>query len=120
MQRHRQERVGIGGELAAGARHPTSHHRRQIEPVAVFEGEHQRAGNIVIALCGARAVIGRRVGDRLHRQQAGTGIVGEGDAEPRAVGWLDQREPRPAIGAQADAVTKRRTQLAYRRRHRHG
>jgi hypothetical protein len=91
MQRHRQQRVGVAKQLAAGARHPLSHHGLQIEPVAVFERKHQRAGNVVIAHCGARTVIGRRIGDCLHRQQAGAGIVGEGDAEPRAVGRLDQR-----------------------------
>ena len=60
MQRHRQQRVGVGQQLAAGARHPAAHHRRQIEPVAIFEGQHQRARDVVIAHRGARAVIGRR------------------------------------------------------------
>ncbi len=72
------QRVGVGEQLAAGARHPAAHHRREIEPVAVFEGMHQRAGDVVVAHRGAGAVIGRRIGDRLHRQQAGAGIVGKG------------------------------------------
>ncbi len=37
MQRHRHQRVGLGEQFAAGARHPAAHHRRKIEPVAVFE-----------------------------------------------------------------------------------
>ena len=68
---------------------------------------HQRAGDVVIAHRGARPVIGRRIGDRLHRQQAGAGIVGEGNAKPRAIRRLDQRQLRPAGGAQPDAVAER-------------
>ena len=119
MQRHRQQRVGVGEQFAAGARHPAPHHRRQIEPVAVFEGQHQRAGDVVIAHRGARAVIGRRIGDRLHRQQAGAGIVGERDAEPRAIRRLDQRQFRPAGRAQADAVAERLAAGRAQRRQRH-
>ena len=37
MQRHRHERVGVGEQFAPGARHPAAHHRRKIEPVAIFE-----------------------------------------------------------------------------------
>jgi hypothetical protein len=52
---------------------------------------YQRTGDIVIAHGGARQVVSRWIGNRLHRQQAGAGIVGKGDSEPRAVGWLDKR-----------------------------
>ena len=50
---------------------------------------HQRAGDVVVAHRGAGPVIGRRIGDRLHRQHAGAGIVGERNAEPLAVGRRD-------------------------------
>ena len=63
----------------------------EIEPVTVFKGLYQRTGDIVIAYSGARSVVSRWIGNRLHRQQAGTGIVGKGDSEPCAVGWLDKR-----------------------------
>jgi hypothetical protein len=49
------------------------------------------ARDIVIAHRGARPVVGRRIGDRLHRMQAGAGIVGERDAEPSAIRRLDER-----------------------------
>jgi hypothetical protein len=67
MQRHRDERVGLGKELASGEREPASHHRREIEPVAIFERVDQRAGNFVEAHRGAGALIGRRMGYRFHR-----------------------------------------------------
>ena len=68
------------------ARHPAAHGRRQIGAVLVFQRMHQRARDIVIAHRGPRAPVGRRIGDRLHRQQFGAGIVDKGNAEPRAVG----------------------------------
>ena len=73
MQRHRDQRVGIRREFAAGARHPAAHRRGEIEPVAIFERMDQRARDIVVAHRRAGALIGRRIGDRLHRQHAGPG-----------------------------------------------
>ena len=96
VQRHRHQRVGLAQERAPGVRHPAAHGGREVEPVAVFEGMHQRARDLVVAHRGAGAVIGRRIGDRLHRQDAGSGIVGERDAEPLAVGRGDERELVPS------------------------
>ena len=100
VQRHRHQRVGLAQERAPGIRHPAAHGGREVEPVAVFERMHQRARDLVVAHRGAGAVIGRRIGNRFHRQDAGTGIVGERDAEPLAVGRGDERQLGPAGGAQ--------------------
>ena len=49
MQRHRHERVGAVEQFRAGARHPAAEQRREIEPVAILEGMHQRARDVVVA-----------------------------------------------------------------------
>jgi len=94
----RMLRVGAGlreepraEQFPAGARHPAAHRGGEIGAILVFQGVHQRTRDVVIAHRGPGARVGRRIGDRFHRQQAGAGIVGEGDAEPRAVGRLDER-----------------------------
>ena len=97
MQRHRNQHVGLVEQFAAGARHPAAHRRREIGAVLVFQRMHQRARDVVIAHRGAGARIGRRVGDRLHRQQVGAGIVDKGNAEPRAIGRRDERQLWPSI-----------------------
>ena len=96
MQRHRHQRVGLGQQLAAGLADPASHHRRQIEPIAIFERMDQGARNLVETHRGAGAVIGRRVGDGFHGQDARTRVIDEGNAEPLAIGPGDEREFRPA------------------------
>ena len=106
MQRHRHDGVGLGEELAAGIRHPAAHGGREVEPVAVFEGVHELARDVVVAHRRAGAPVGRRIGDRLHRQHAGAGIERERDAEPLAIGRRDERELRPAGRAQALAADR--------------
>ena len=115
MQRHRHQRIGLVQQFAAGARHPAAHGGREIEPVAVFQRMHQRARDLVVAHRGARPVVGRRVGDRLHRQHARAGIVGERNAEPLAIGRRDERELRPAGRAQAVAADRLAAGRAERR-----
>lgn len=46
MQGHRNERVGIGQQFAASARHPPAHHGGKVKSVAVFEAVYQRASDI--------------------------------------------------------------------------
>ena len=106
MQRHGDQHVGAVEQLAAGARHPAAHGGREVGAVLVFQRMHQRARDLVIAHRGAGALVGRRIGDRLHRQQVGAGIVDEGNAEPRAVGRFDERQLRPAFRADALAVDR--------------
>ena len=101
VQRHRHERIGIAQELLACTCHPAPDHRREIHPVAVFERVDQRARDIVVAHRGAGALIGRRFGDRLHRQDAGAGVIRKGNAETRAVRRCDEGELAPAGGAEA-------------------
>ncbi len=77
VQRYRHKSVGLDQEFAAGLRDPASHHRHQVEPVAIFECMHQAARNLVETHGGAGAVISRRIGDRLHGQDARTGVIQE-------------------------------------------
>ena len=58
-------------------------------------------GDVVVAHRRAGALVGRRIGDRLHRQDAGAGIVGERNAEPRTIGRRDEGELAPAGRAEA-------------------
>jgi len=100
VQRHRDDSVGLGQKVAAGMAEPAPHHWRKVEPVAIFESVHQGARNLVEAYRGAGPMIGRRVGDRFHRQDARSRIVDEGNAEPLAIGPGDERELRPAYWAE--------------------
>ncbi len=115
VQRYRNQHIGLAEQFPAGARHPAAHRRRQIGAVLVFQRMHQRARDVVIAHRGAGARIGRRIGDRLHRQQAGAGIVDKGNAEPRAKRRRDERQFRPAGGADAFAVDRLAAGDAQRR-----
>ena len=101
MQRHRHNCIGFGQEFTTGIGHPATHGGREVEPVAVLEGVDELAGDIVVAHCRARAPVGGRIGDRLHRQHARAGIERERDAEPLAIGRRDEGELRPARRTQA-------------------
>jgi hypothetical protein len=83
------------------------HHRGKVEPVAVFKGLNQGTGDGVVTYCGSRAVVSRWIGDRFHRQQAASGIIGKGNSKPCAVRGLDERQLRPAWRAQARALAQR-------------
>ncbi len=96
MQRHRDQRVGFGENFASRLADPASHHRRNVELVAIFEGMNERPRNLVEAHGGASALIGRRVGDRCHRQDARTRVIGERNAKTLAIGTGDEGELRPA------------------------
>src|SRR5262249_5840396 len=89
--------------------------RGEVEPVAVFQGMDELARDIVLAHGGAGAVIRRRIGDRLHRQEARPAIEGEWDAEPLAIGRRDERELGPAGGTQTRAVDRLATGRAQLR-----
>jgi hypothetical protein len=80
MQRYRHQRVGFGGELAAGTGHPLAHGAGKVQAVAIFQGMHEVAGDVVETHGGTGAPIGRRIGDRFHGEDARAGIVGEGNA----------------------------------------
>jgi hypothetical protein len=96
VQRNRHQRVGLLKQFLAGPRHPAAHRRRQIGAVLVFQGVHQRAGDVVVTHRGAGALIGRWIGDRLHRQQSGPGIVDERDAEFWTERRRDERQFLPS------------------------
>ena len=96
VQRHRNQHIGLVEQFPPGPRHPAAHRGGEIGAVLVFQRMHQRARDVVIAHRGAGALIGRRIGDRFHRQQAGAGIVDKGNAEPRAKRRRDERQFCPA------------------------
>ena len=115
VQGNRHQHVGLGEQFLAGARHPAAHRGRQIGAVLVFQRMHQRAGDVVIAHRGAGALVGRRIGDRLHRQQFRAGIVDKGNAEPRTERRRDERQFRPARRADALAIDRLAAGNAQRR-----
>ena len=115
MQGNRHQHVGLVEQFMPSARHPAAHGRRQIGAVLVFQCVHQRARHVVIAHRSAGALIGRRIGDRLHRQQFGTGIVDKGNAEPRAEWRRDEREFCPARRTNAFAIDRLAAGHAQRR-----
>ncbi len=115
MQRYRNKCVRIRQQLAPGPRHPASHGGREVEPVAVFQCMHERPRDIVVAHRGAGPVIGRRIGDRLHRKDAGAGVIGKRNAEALAIGRRDQRKLRPARRAEAVAANRLAAGRAERR-----
>ena len=104
--RHRDKRVGIRQKLAAGPCEPASHHRREIKPVAILERVHQRARNLVEKYGSAGALVSRWIGDRLHGEDAATGIVGERNTQPLAIGARHEGELRPAGRAKAFALDR--------------
>jgi len=102
VQRDRHQRIGVPQKLASRPRHPAAHDGRKIGAVLILQPVHKRARDVVVADGGAGALIGRRIGDGLHRQQARSRIVDKGNAEPRAERRRDERELRPA--RRADTV----------------
>ncbi len=106
VQGNRHQHVGLIKQFLARPRHPAAHGGREISAVLIFQRMHQRARDIVIAHRGAGALVGRWIGDRLHRQQFGAGIIDKGDPEPRAEGWRDKRQFCPARGADPLAVDR--------------
>src|SRR6516164_8522909 len=106
VQRYRNDGVAVSKQLAAGTRHPASHGRGEVEPVAVFQGMDELARDIVVAHRRAGAVVGWRIGDRFHRQEAWPAIEGERNAEPLAIGRRDEGELGPASRTQTRAVDR--------------
>ena len=106
MQRHRNQRVRLGKKFAAGLTDPAAHHWCKVKPIAIFERVHQGPRNLVETHRGASAVISRGIGDRLHRQDARSGVVDEGRAEPLAIGSRDERQFRPARRTEAAAFDR--------------
>ena len=94
-------------QLAARIGHPAAKRRRDVEPVAVFQRMDQRARHVVESHRRARPRIGRRIGDRLHRQDAGARIIGERNAQPLAIGAGDEIQFRPAGRTQRTGIAHR-------------
>jgi len=98
--------IGIRQQFVPGPCHPAPHGGREVEPVAVFQRMDQRPRDVVVANRGACPVIGRRIGDRLHRKDARAGVIGKRNAEALAIGRRDQRKLRPARRAEAVAANR--------------
>ena len=117
MQRHRNQCVGLAEKFVPSPTDPVAHHWCKVKPVAIFECVHQRARNLVETHRCASAIIGRRVGNRLHRQDARSGVIDEGRAQPLAIGSRNERQFGPACRTQPaalDRLTARRTKWRQR------
>src|SRR5215469_8671282 len=101
MQGHRDQRIGLGEEFAPGLADPAAHHWCKVKPIAIFKRVHQGPRNLVESHRGASAVIGWRIGNRLHRQDAGSRVIDERRAEPLAI------RSRPAHGRPGRAAAAR-------------
>jgi hypothetical protein len=91
---------GLGEDFTPGAADPAAHHRREVEPVAIFESMHQGARYLVEAHGGAGSAVGRRISDCFHGQDARAGVIDEGNAEPLAIGPRNEGKLRPTGRAQ--------------------
>ena len=124
MQRHRDQRIRVGKKFAPSLTDPAAHHWCEVKPIAIFESMHQRPRNLVEAQRRASAIIGRQIGNRLHRQNARSGVVDEGCAEPLAIRSCDEGEfgpayrtrPRPSIGSRQAAQSCGSARSSTRRR----
>ena len=99
MQRHGDKRVGLGQKLASGLGDEASHHRCKVKAIGIFKGMDQRAGYLVKSHGGPGAMVGRRVGDGLHGQDAWSRVIHERNAEPLAIGPGDEGQLGPACRA---------------------
>ena len=115
MQRHRDERIGLGEEFTSRLAEPAAHHRREIKPVTIFEGMDQSARNLIEAHRGAGAMVGGRIGNGFHRQNAWPGIVYKWSTKPLAKGPGDEGQLRPARRTQAAALDRFAAGRAERR-----
>ena len=61
MQRHRHDHIGFGEQRGPGAAHELAQRRRELQPVAMLEGQHQRPAFLVVAQGRARPGEGRLV-----------------------------------------------------------
>jgi hypothetical protein len=96
VQRHWNNSIGLSQNFMRGAADPAAHHGREIKPFTIFESMHQGTRDLVKAQGNAGAVVGRRIGDCFHGQDARAGIIDEGNAKPLTKGPGDEGQLRPA------------------------
>ncbi len=100
VQRHRHHQLRLGDQLVSRPHHPACHPAGEVGTVAIFEPSHHLAGNAPIGHCRARPAEGRRLGDRLERDQPLAHIVVERRPHDRTPGPLEEAKRRPAAAAQ--------------------
>ena len=106
VQRHRHDDIGLGDQLGAGPQHPACHPRREVGAVVVFQALHHLARDAGIGDRRTRPLEGRRVGDRLGRQETLAHVVRERRAHHRAPWPLEEAELRPAGAAQRAGLAR--------------
>ena len=107
VQRHRHQGVGVLQQLAARIGHPSAKRWRHVEPVAVFQRMDQRPRHVLKPHRRACPRVGRRIGDRLQRQDARARIIGERSPQPLAIGAGDEVQFRPAGRTQGARIAHR-------------
>ena len=101
MQRDRDEEIGVGEDLGAGAGHPAGDRARELRPVGIFEPMRQRPRRAVLEPGdGAGARKHRWIGHRLGREEPLAEILFERRAETFAERTLDETHRPPAARAQ--------------------
>lgn len=102
MKGHWQHQIAMRQRLGAGPRHPPPDHLSEICPVPVFECVDQRSGNAEMQGHGAQAIEVGRFGNCERGDSRFAVIMAKGNAEHRAMGFLNPDKRLPA--GRADAV----------------
>ena len=99
MQRHRDEKIGLGQNLPPGARHPEPERLARAPSGRYISADGSRVARrpVLEPRHGAGTGIDRRIGDRVGRMQAlDAEIIGKRRAEPLAIGPVDEIDAAPA------------------------
>lgn len=97
MQRNGKNRIARGKLGGAGADHPASDDRREIDAIPILQAVHQLADDAVMGGDGTQAIEGRRVGDGFRRERSRSMIEGKRRTQNFAEGSFYEPYRRPAF-----------------------
>ncbi len=100
MQRNGKDGIRTDDLRRCRADHPSGHHGRQINPIAILEIMHQVPRHTLVQRNRPEPIEDRWMGDGLRRHHAVAGIMRKRQAEHRAIGFFDQPHLSPADGAE--------------------
>jgi len=75
MQRYRRDEVRLAEKRISGNQQHGDNQRDQVVTIAMFQGKHEVARDIVIDHRGARPCEGRRLRDASTAKHLGAGVV---------------------------------------------
>jgi len=116
MERYRNLQIAFREQLRARPAHPECQGRRQVQPVAMLQGENQRTCRIVVAQGRARPVEERRRLDAGGAKRARSRIELEGVATAGAARRCKKRHASPARDAERARSADRDSAMEATRR----